>query len=62
MGLLVTETMQQIKTMALSLKNDGFSASFKRYGWRMISLVITYYLVRDISLYLVIPYFLSTSI
>ncbi len=31
--------MRNVKMMAMSIKNEGFKASFKRYGWRMVSLV-----------------------
>lgn len=54
--------MKQVKLMALSIKNDGLKKSFKRYGWRMVSLVVVYYLIRDTILYIIIPYFLLTSI
>ncbi len=53
--------MRNVKVMAMSIKNDGLKASFKRYGWRMVSLVVLYYLVRDTILYIIIPYFIATS-
>jgi len=53
--------MKQMKEMALSIKNDGLRASFKRYGWRLFSLVVAYYLVRDTSLYIVIPYLVASA-
>ena len=53
--------MRQMKEMALCIKRDGLKAAFKRYGWRMVSLVVAYYLVRDISLYIVIPYLFASA-
>jgi hypothetical protein len=53
--------MKQMKEMALSIKNDGIKVSFKRYGWRLLSLVVAYYLVRDISLYIVVPYLVASA-
>ncbi|OFZ28322.1 MAG: hypothetical protein A2622_04260 [Bdellovibrionales bacterium RIFCSPHIGHO2_01_FULL_40_29] len=55
------KVMKQMKEMALSIKNDGLRASFKRYGWRLFSLVVAYYLVRDTSLYIVIPYLVASA-
>ena len=48
--------MQQMKEMVFSIKHEGIRVSFKRYGWRMALLIIAYYLVRDISAYVLIPY------
>jgi len=54
--------MQQVKEMALSIKNEGLRASFKRYGWRLVSAVFVYYLIRDLTLYVVIPYFFVSAL
>ncbi len=53
--------MNQVKQMALSIKNDGLKKSFKRYGWHLISLVVLYYLIRDIFLYILIPYWIAAA-
>ena len=54
--------MQQMKEMALSIKNKGIRISFKRYGWRLVSLVVAYYLVRDLTIYILIPYWLTSNL
>lgn len=54
--------MNRVKEMALSIKNDGLRTSFKKYGWRTVSLVVAYYLIRDISLYIVIPYLAASAL
>lgn len=53
--------MRQVKEMALSIKNDGLRVSFKRYGWRLVSAVVVYYLIRDLTLYVLIPYLMISS-
>lgn len=53
--------MQQMKQMALSIKNEGLRASFRKYGWKLFAVVFAYYLVRDVSLYVLIPYFLLNN-
>jgi hypothetical protein len=42
-------------------REKGFKAVFKRYGWKLVIGIFTYYLVRDITLYILIPYFLWKS-
>lgn len=54
--------MQQVKKMALCIKNDGIKISFKRYGWRMVSVVVAYYLIRDLSIYVLIPYLVAQTL
>ena len=51
--------MRHMKVMALSLKNEGMLNSYRRYGWRLVSLVVTYYLVRDVALYILLPYLIT---
>ena len=48
--------MRQIKEIALSVKNNGVRASFARYGWRLVLTVVAYYVVRDLTIYVLIPY------
>jgi len=37
-------------------KADGFKALVKQKGWKVIVVIIIYYLIRDIILYVLIPY------
>lgn len=45
----------QIKVIILSIKNEGFKATFKKYRWKFIAVVFVYYLIRDLLLYVAIP-------
>lgn len=49
-------------TFAQSLKRDGIKVTFKRYGWKIFVLLFTYYLVRDVTLYIIIPWWVAKSL
>lgn len=36
-------------------REKGFKAVFKRYGWKLVIAIFCYYLVRDVTLYIIIP-------
>jgi hypothetical protein len=46
--------------MKVTWKTEGFKALISRYGWKFFALVFCYYLVRDVTLYILIPYFVAT--
>jgi len=35
---------------------------FKKYGWKLAAGIFFYYLVRDVSLYIILPWFLANQI
>ena len=37
------------------LRTQGFKALFRRYGWKLIAGIFAYYIVRDVTLYIIIP-------
>lgn len=39
-----------------------FQMLYKKYGWKAVAGIFTYYLVRDVTLYIVLPYYLVTAI
>lgn len=41
------------------LKTGGLKGLFRRYGWKLFAFVFVYYLVRDIMLYVVIPWLVA---
>ena len=47
---------------AQSLKRDGMKTTFKRYGWKVFAVLFAYYLVRDVTLYIVIPWWVARSL
>ena len=48
-----------IKTYKEIYKEKGIKAVFKKGGWKLFALVFMYYLVRDVTLYILIPYLLA---
>lgn len=61
MGLIYPFYMTMFKDVKQTYKEGGFKALRKKYGWKMFAVIISYYLVRDITLYVVIPYFVIKS-
>lgn len=43
------------------LKTQGLRALFTKYGWKLVVGLFCYYLIRDISLYLVLPALIGRS-
>lgn len=50
---------REIKKAKGILKESGFRALVRQYGWKLAFVVFCYYLIRDSILYLIIPYFLA---
>lgn len=55
-GFLKTTGMMDF---AHSLKNDGLRATIKRFGWKFFAIVFVYYLVRDVTLYIILPWMIA---
>lgn len=45
-----------------TFKESGFKGVIKRYGWKAFAAFFVYYLVRDIILYILIPYIIAKGI
>ncbi|HHL71633.1 MAG TPA: hypothetical protein ENJ29_03890 [Bacteroidetes bacterium] len=43
----------------LIVKRDGFKALIRERGWKLFAVVFTYYLIRDLILYVAIPLYIS---
>ena len=43
-------------------KKNGFKKTLKKLGWKMILLIVLYYLIRDSILYIIIPYFVGKEL
>lgn len=55
---LIWHQSKEIKT---SLKSIGIRATLRRFGWRLLALVFALYLIRDLTLYVLVPYFWLSS-
>ncbi|HAR41138.1 MAG TPA: hypothetical protein DCS07_00640 [Bdellovibrionales bacterium] len=47
------EIARQAKTI---FRQAGFRGLLRQFGWKLIAVVFIYYLIRDVTLYIVIPY------
>ena len=45
-----------IATMRAVRRESGWKGLFQRYGWKLVVGFIAFYLVRDVTLYIVLPY------
>lgn len=43
------------------IKNEGVKSFIKQKGWKFFIALILFYLVRDVTLYIIIPYFAITK-
>lgn len=50
---------QLLRDARLELKQTGVKGLFRRYGWKLVAGVFTYYLVRDVTLYILIPWLVA---
>jgi hypothetical protein len=44
------------------IRHSGFKVFFRRRGWKIITVVILYYLIRDSVLYILLPYLVARQI
>lgn len=47
--------MTLMKEAKATFKQGGFRALKQKYGWKMFAAIFGYYLVRDVTLYVLIP-------
>jgi hypothetical protein len=44
------------------IKNEGVKAFIKQKGWKFLIAFILFYLIRDVTLYIIIPYLIINNI
>lgn len=51
---------QNLKMILWDIRKLGLRGASRKHGWKLIALIVSYYLVRDVTLYILIPvYFLN---
>lgn len=48
--------MRILKEIKATFKESGFKGVTQKYGWKLFLAVFVYYLIRDVTLYILIPY------
>jgi hypothetical protein len=43
-------------------REQGFKAGLKSLGWKTLAAIFVFYLVRDVILYILIPYFVAKGL
>lgn len=51
-----------LKEYATIWREDGFRELLRQKGWKVVLVIIIYYLIRDTLLYIVIPYFIARGL
>lgn len=51
-----------IKKYRAIYKEQGFKAMVKAAGWKVVVGIIIFYLIRDVILYIIIPYFIYKGV
>lgn len=44
------------------IKNEGVKAFIKKKGWKFFIAFILFYLVRDVTLYIILPYLIINNV
>lgn len=51
--------MQRVFAYLRALRDErralGWKGLFRKRGWKLVALVVVYYLIRDVTLYILIP-------
>jgi hypothetical protein len=50
---------QMLQECRQTFKDGGVKAVIRRYGWKFFAVFFVYYLVRDLSLYVLLPYLVA---
>jgi hypothetical protein len=45
-----------------TFRQGGFKAVTSRYGWKIFAAFFAYYLVRDVTLYILLPWFIANKL
>ena len=43
-------------------QNHGFKKTIKKYGWKAAVGIFFYYLIRDVSLYIILPWYIAKNL
>ncbi|MNK07814.1 hypothetical protein D3C87_257340 [compost metagenome] len=55
-------TPRFIREAKAVFKESGFKGVIKRYGWKFFAFFFVYYLIRDVTLYILIPWYIAQKV
>jgi hypothetical protein len=44
------------------MKQNGLRGLFRRFGWKFFAAIFIYYLVRDVTLYILLPWYIAKNL
>ena len=47
--------LAELKIAKKIVREEGFKSLFRKYGWKLVAAIFVYYLVRDVTLYILLP-------
>jgi hypothetical protein len=56
---LITTGKSTFHECKMTFKQGGLKAVVRRYGWKIFAFFFVYYLVRDLTIYVFIPYLIA---
>ncbi len=63
---LSCEHMKQVRDFIRTLKEErrtlGWKGLFRKRGWKLVALIVAFYLVRDTIIYIIIPLVIASRI
>ncbi len=57
----LSPALQRIKGFKKEIREKGFKQTLKDAGWKVAAVIIIYYLIRDTTLYIILPLYLGKS-
>ncbi|MBK9322320.1 MAG: hypothetical protein IPM97_05095 [Bdellovibrionaceae bacterium] len=54
--------MKILEEIRATFRESGLRGVFKKYGWKLFLAFFIYYLVRDVLLYILLPYLLYKGV
>ncbi|MBC7371664.1 MAG: hypothetical protein H7326_08870 [Bdellovibrionaceae bacterium] len=54
--------MKIVRDIRTTLKESGLKGVWKKYGWKLFAAFFVYYLIRDIIIYLLLPYLIYKGV
>ena len=54
--------LNRFRNLAKKVREKGFLAAIKSVGWKVTAGIFVYYIVRDVTLYVLVPYLVAKRI
>jgi len=62
LAMVVWASRDFVREATLSFRRGGFRATLRQYGWKLFAAFFIFYLVRDVTLYVVLPYLAARGV